>query len=306
MKNNLTYEVIIIGGSYSGLAAAMALGRAGRTVLVIDAQEPYNRQTPYSHNFLTQDGIPPHEIAALGKEQVKKYTTVTFLNDRAEKATKTEKGFLIQTQSGLSIGAQKIILATGIRDIIPKIEGFQACWGTSALHCPYCHGYEVKGLPTGILGNSEAGFELAKLISNWTDNLTLFTNGKSTLSAEQTTLLKLHHIEVDERIIQKLLHNSGYLEGIEFQDHSHRAIKALYVKPKFTLHNSITTDLGCALTEEGYIQVDAQQKTSVPGIYASGDSTSRMRTVANAIATGTTAGMMLNKEWVEEQFNLKK
>lgn len=306
MKNNLTYEVVIIGGSYSGLASAMALGRAGRTVLVIDAHEPCNRQTPYSHNFLTQDGTPPHEIAALGKEQVKKYTTVTFLNDRAEKATKTEMGFLIQTQSGLSIGAQKIILATGIRDVLPQIQGFKACWGISVLHCPYCHGYEVKGLPTGIFGNGEVGFELAKLISNWTDNLTLFTNGKSTLSAEQTALLHLHQIEVDERIIQKLLHNSGYLEGVEFQDTTRRAIKTLYVKPKFTLHNSMTTDLGCALTDEGYIQVDALQRTSVRGIYACGDNTSRMRTVANAIATGTTAGMMLNKEWVEEQFNLKK
>ena len=302
MKKKKEYEVIIVGGSYSGLAAAMALGRALRKVLVIDSDLPCNRQTPYSHNFITQDGKPPKEIATLAMQQVKNYATVAFLNDLAIHGTKTENGFEIQTKHGKTIAAKKLIFATGIKDLIPNLEGFSECWGISVLHCPYCHGYEVKGLPTGILGNGESGFELAKLISNWTQDLSIFTNGKAIFTTEQLTLLDRQNIKIEERGIQKIKHSKGLVESIAFKDKSQTPIQALYARLPFTQHCALPEHLGCAINEEGYIKVDALQKTSIQGVYVCGDNSSRMRTVANAVSTGTTAGMMLNKEIIEESF----
>lgn len=164
MNDRKQFDVIIIGGSYAGLAAAMALGRALKNVLIIDAGKPCNRQTPYSHNFLTQDGKTPREISTIAKQQVLAYNTITFFDGFATKGVKINNGFEIQTEIGEKFTAAKLVLATGIKDIIPEINGFSQCWGISVLHCPYCHGYEVKNETTGILGNGDYGFEFSKLI----------------------------------------------------------------------------------------------------------------------------------------------
>ena len=296
------FDVIIVGGSYSGLAAAMALGRALKYVLVIDDGMPCNKQTPHSHNFITQDGKPPKEIAALAKQQVERYDTVKFFNGFATNGVKTENGFEIQTASGETFGAKKLILATGIKDIMPNIEGYAECWGISVLHCPYCHGYEVRNERTGILGNGEYGFEFSVLISNWTKDLTLFTNGKSTLTVEQSVKLKSHHIKISETEIEKLEHTNGYLQNIIFKDGTTSSIKAMYAHSPFEQHCPIPETIGCELTDEGYIKTDSLQQTSIHGIFACGDNTTRVRSVANAVAMGTTAGMMVNKEIVFEEF----
>jgi thioredoxin reductase len=193
------FDVIIVGGSYSGLAAGMALGRALRQVLIIDSGKPCNRQTPYSHNFITQDGKTPAEIAKIAWQQVEKYDTVRFFNGLAIKGTKTENGFEIQVSAGGTFSAKKVIFATGIKDIMADIDGYAECWGVSVLQCPYCHGYEVRNEKTGILGNGDYGFEFSGLISNWTKDLTLFTNGKSSLTAEQTARIEKHNIEIVEK-----------------------------------------------------------------------------------------------------------
>ncbi|MEO7211506.1 NAD(P)/FAD-dependent oxidoreductase [Mucilaginibacter sp.] len=302
MKKPENFDVIIIGGSYSGLAAAMALGRALRKALVIDNGVPCNRQTPYSHNFITHDGMQPAQISAIAKQQVAAYETVSFFNGIAAKGVKTINGFEIQTGTGETFSAQKLIFATGIKDLLPDIDGFAECWGISVIHCPYCHGYEVRHEKTGIFGNGEFGFELAKLISNWTKDLTLFTNGASTLTADQMAKLDQHNIKVVEKVSEKLIHVKGQLQYILFKDNSKAAVKALYAPSPFQQHCPIPEALGCALNAEGYLQTDSFQKTTVDGIYACGDNTNRMRTLANAVATGTTAGMVLNKEIITENF----
>jgi thioredoxin reductase len=303
MKDNEKFDVIIIGGSYSGLSAGMALGRALRKVLIIDSGKPCNMQTPHSHNFLTQDGKTPKEIATLARQQVEKYDTVQFFNGKATKGVKTENGFEIETESGETFEAQKLIFATGIKDNLPDIDGFAACWGISVIHCPYCHGYEVRNEKTGIIGNGDYGFEFSTLISNWTNDLTLFTNGTSTLTTEQAEKLKRHYIKIVETGVERLEHSDGHLQNIIFKDGTKVAIKAAYTRSPFEQHCPIPEYLGCELTEDGYIRINQLHKTTVGGVFACGDNVTRIRTVANAVAMGTTTGMMVNRELIEEKFN---
>lgn len=302
MTERKKFDVIIIGGSYSGLAAAMALGRALRQVLIIDSGKPCNASTPHSHNFLTQDGNAPATIATIAKQQVEKYNTVHFFKGLATHGVKNEYGFEIHTAAGEIFYARKLIFATGIRDILPGIDGFAACWGISVLHCPYCHGYEVSNQKTGILGNGEYGYELSRLISNWTNDLTLFTNGMSTLMAEQKEQLVKHRIKIVEKEVERLEHINGYLQNIIFRDGTKYSVKALYAPGPFEQHCLIPKSLGCELTGDGYIKVDPFQETTVEGVFACGDNIAKMRTLANAVATGTTAGMMVNKKIIFEEF----
>ena len=152
------------------------------------------------------------------------------------------------------------------------------------------------------MSNGEHGFELCKLISNWTKDLTLYTNGKSILTAEQTLKLASHHIQIEETEIDRLEHQNGYVQNIHFKDGTTKSIKAIYAPTSFEQHCTIPMALGCEFTDEGYIKIDTMQKTSIHGVFACGDNTTRMRTVANAVAMGTLAGMMVNKEFVSEMF----
>lgn len=302
MIQSKNFDVIIAGGSYSGLAAAMALGRALRSVLIIDSGNPCNRQTPHSHNFITQDGNTPHEITALARQQVAKYSTVAFMSDTVLYSARVNDGFEVETASGETFRARKLVFATGIKDILPGIPGMAECWGISVLHCPYCHGYEVRNERTGILVNGDSAFEFCGLIDHWAHDLTLFTNGPSTLTAEQTAVLTKHSIAIVETEIDALRHSNGYIQYVNFKDGTSQAIKALYTRVPFVQHCEIPLLLGCELTDEGYIRIDAMQRTTVPGVFACGDNTTRMRTVANAVAMGTTTGMMVNRELIIEEF----
>lgn len=302
MTNNNHFDVIITGGSYAGLAAAMALGRALKKVLVIDDGKPCNRQTPHSHNFLTNDGKTPAEIAALANLQVKRYDTVSFFNGRATSANRTEEGFQLQLAGGEIFTAKKLVFATGIKDLPAPISGLAECWGISVIHCPYCHGYEVRNEKTGILGNGDTAYDFTKLISNWAKDLTLFTNGTAIFGSEQIKKLQEHRIEVVEKQIEKLEHNNGHLRRIIFKDGSSSSIAALYAPAPFEQHCKIPESLGCELTEEGYIKIDSSLETTIKGVFAIGDNASKMRTVANAVAMGTSAGMVISKKMILEVF----
>ncbi len=293
---------MIVGGSYSGLSAAMALGRALRNVLIIDSGLPCNRQTPHSHNFITQDGEKPAFIAEKAKAQVLKYDTVRFLNDRAISGKKTEDGFVIATQKDEVFTAQKLVFATGVKDIMPDMDGFAACWGISVIHCPYCHGYEVRNEKTGILANGDIAFHYAQLLRNWTKDLTIFTNGKSTLTAEQTERIEKHGIAVIDKEISALQHEKGQLEQVVFKDQSTFKLTAIYARADSEQHCKIPEQLGCEFSEQGLLTVNMFQKTTVDNVFACGDNSSPFRAVSHAVAAGTTAGAALNNEMTEEEF----
>ena len=299
------FEVVIIGGSYSGLSAAMALGRSLRKVLIIDNGKPCNRQSPHSHNFITQDGEQPGEIAGKAKAQVLKYETVLFHQDTVTRVDKSTATFQVTTKQGKRITAQKILFATGLKDILPALPGFADCWGISVLHCPYCHGYEVKGQPTGILANGDMAFHYVQLVTNLTDRLTIYTNGIADFSAEQIRLIRYHNIRIVEQKIKALQHENGQLKQLYAEDHSVHPVTVLYARPPVEQHSGLPATLGCNLTEQGLLILDNNQQTNIPGVYACGDN-SAFRSVATAVATGSQAGAAINRTLSVEHFNLKQ
>lgn len=294
------YDVIIIGGSYAGLSAALALGRAIRKVLVIDSGKPCNRQTPHSHNFLTQDGNTPAAIAAIGKLEVERYPTIEFLKDVVTNVSGENNDFEVFTVSGQTYNARKLIFSTGVKDLMPEIPGFSSCWGISVIHCPYCHGYEYRDQLTGILANGDTAFEMSLMIYNWTKQLTVFTNGKSALTNEQTQKLLERNIQVIEGTFKEIIHLDGFLNSILLTDGSSHILNVLYARPPFEQHSLVPQQIGCEINALGYIQVDEFQKTSIAGIFAAGDNTSKFRAVSAAVAAGGKAGALINHELVAE------
>jgi thioredoxin reductase len=302
MTDTKDFEVIIIGGSYAGLSAAMALGRSLRSVLIIDGGLPCNRQTPHSHNFITHDGEKPGEIVKKAKADVLKYDTVSLLNDTAISGKKVEDSFIISTQSGKEFHAKKIIFASGIKDTMSEIKGFAECWGISVVHCPYCHGYEFRGKNTGILANGARAFHLAAMVNNLTDKLTIFTNGKADFTEEQTIKIRQHNIAIIEATITEVEHKNGLIKSVIFSDGTSRPFDALYAALPFTQHSDIPASLGCELTEHGHIKVSSFQETNINGVFACGDNSNMMRSVALAVSTGNVAGAVVNGKLVEEKF----
>jgi thioredoxin reductase len=295
-----TVDVVIVGGSYAGLSAAMSLGRAIRQVVVIDSGQPCNWQTPHAHNLITHDGSAPGHIRSLAKEQVLAYPTVRFESDTVTTITGKSNDFVVETASGQVIRAKKILLAAGVRDLLPPIEGFAACWGISVIHCPYCHGYEYRAQPTGILVNGPTALDFGKLIRNWTKELTIFTNGTPTYEPEHGQQIEMLDIKVESRPIQQLVHTDGVLEHVLFTDGSRQPLPALYARVPFEQHFPLSPALDCKLTETGLIQTDEFRHTSVPGVYAAGDNSTMLRSVASAIAMGSIAGAMINHELIAE------
>jgi thioredoxin reductase len=296
------FDVIIVGGSYAGLSAAMALGRALRNVLIIDSGKPCNKQTPHSHNFITHDGATPSFISGKAKEQVMEYSSVTFYNGVAVSGKKLQGKFQIGTEDGSLFYGSRLLFTTGVMDVMPSIDGFAACWGISVLHCPYCHGYEVRNTPTGIIANGDMAFEFARLINHWTKDLTLLTNGPSCLSPAQIQKVEAHSIRVIETPIERIDHVDGYIKSLQFHDGSQIDLKAIYARPQLTQHCTIPHDLGCEFTEQNLLRVDAFQRTTIAGVFAAGDNSTLMRSVALAVASGGFAGASINKELIDERF----
>src|SRR5690606_36268689 len=192
----------------------------------------------------------------MAKKQVKKYDSVHFFDGFASEGNKMGNQFEIKTQSGHTFLCKKLIFASGIRDIMPDIKGFSDCWGKTAIHCPYCHGYEFKKKKTGIFAQADRAFHLASLVNNLTDKLTILTSGASHFSPEQINKLGQHDITIDEREIVEIEHQNGQMQKVVFQNGEKLDLDALYAAVPFEQHSQIPMDLGCELNEQGYIKTD--------------------------------------------------
>tara|TARA_R110002049_G_C9159982_1_gene560918 strand:+ start:656 stop:1657 length:1002 start_codon:yes stop_codon:yes gene_type:complete len=296
------FEVIIIGGSYAGLSAAMTLGRSLRKTLIIDSGKPCNRQTPHSHNFLTQDGSTPKEISEIAISQISKYDRIKFYDGLAVSGKKTKKGFEITTSKADVFTAKKLVFAAGVKDLIPDIKGFEECWGISVVHCPYCHGFEIRNKKTAIIANGERAFHLASLVNNLTKEITILTSNAKDFKEDQLEKLKRNNIQIIEKEISAIDHQNGQLEKIVFKDGSSEKFECAYASIPFEQNSDIPKELGCKLTEHGHIEVNFMQKTTEEGIFACGDNSSMMRSVAIAVYGGNVTGAMINNELTQENF----
>lgn len=289
MNQTPQLDTIIIGGSYAGLSAALSLGRLSKKVLLIDAGNPCNQSAPKSYNFLTQNGNSPQQILATAKQQVLAYATVSFINDEVISLTGTDGNFEVSTKTGQSFYAKKILFATGVKDVLPAIPGYSDCWGLSIVHCPYCHGHEFSGKVAAIYADGEAARQLVYLLATMHPNLTLITSS----SADDFDFGD--QVKIIQQEIETIHHHHGQLQSITFSNGATLALDVLYTDPSFEQHSKLPETIGCELTDKGVIYIAADQQTSIDGIYACGDCTSVMRSIATAVASGNLAGAIINK-----------
>ncbi len=287
----MTYEIAIVGGSFAGHAAAIQLGRARRRVLLVDAGRPRNRFAATSHGFLGQDGVRPADIVATAARQLAKYATVEQRTGEAVDAAPFEGGFRIALADGREETARRLILATGVRDILPEVTGVAERWGVSALHCPYCHGYELEQRPVGVLASGPTAFHHGMLLPDWGPT-TLFTQGLFEPDAQQLAALAARGAAVERTPVVELLGPAPALEAVRLADGRAVPVAGLFLAPKAVPASDLAERLGCRF-EDGptgpYIATDERRQTSVPGAFAAGDAASPMPNATLAAASGVMA-----------------
>ncbi|MEZ2328311.1 NAD(P)/FAD-dependent oxidoreductase [Mesorhizobium sp. RCC_202] len=296
----MQYDVIVIGGSFAGLSAAMYAARARRKVLVIDAGEPRNRFAEHSHGFFGQDGREPAAILAEGRRQLLAYPTAKVIAGRADQAMVAKGGFEIRTADGEGFDAARLVLATGVRDILPDVPGLAAQWGRTVLHCPYCHGYEVAGGPLGVLATGPMSLHQAELISDWGD-VTLFANGLFEPDAEQAQALEKRKIRFEPAEVAELKDDGDGGLVVRLDGNRSDGVRPLFTAPRNEMVSPLAEQLGCAFNEGPLgraIVVDDKQQTSVPGVFAAGDAARMMHNIAFAVSGGAMAGVAAHQSLV--------
>jgi thioredoxin reductase len=301
MHNN-EFDVVIIGGGSAGLSAALVLGRSLRNVLVCDNGEPRNLPSHSMHSFLSRDGTNPIDFLRIARDQLKLYDTVKIRNIEVKQVNRNDKSlFDIELADSTRVTSRKILLSTGIIDELPRIQGFSELWGKAVLHCPYCHGWEVRDKPLAVYGRGQDGLSLALLISNWSDNLVLCSNGPVNLEEKDHKILASKHIEIYEQNIDRLEYSSvDKLERIVFVDGSSLKREAIFIRPTQRQRNSLSVQLECSMTESGKIRIDEIGRTTVPGVYAAGDAVRTRQKVIMAASDGVNAAITINQDMVDE------
>ncbi|MET0268148.1 MAG: NAD(P)/FAD-dependent oxidoreductase [Duganella sp.] len=294
-------DVIIIGGSFAGLAAALQLGRAGRKVTVLDTGRPRNRFAGHSHGLLGHDHKPPLDILAEARQQLVRYPTVRLVNARAESVSGAIDDFCVITDDNEQLKARRLILSYGVADQMPDVPGFAESWGTSIVPCPYCDGFEVAGQHWGLVWSGPQSYQSARLFRDWTDKLTVFADGHD-IPAEIHAELALRNINVVLGRIVEIARQGGHISTVNLDTHHNVAVDVLFAHPRTRLSASLHEALGLATldTPTGIVlKVDERRQTSMPGIYAAGDlSTPFLPSVTQASSQGAMAGIFAQQSMV--------
>lgn len=294
-------DVIIIGGSFAGLAAALQLGRARRKVTVLDTGLPRNRFAGHSHGLLGHDHKPPLDILAEARKQLARYPTIKLVSARADSVSGATDDFSVLTRDGESLRARRVILSYGVADQMPDIPGFAESWGTSVVPCPYCDGFEVAGRHWGLVWSGPQSHNQARLFRDWTDKLTVFADGHGIPTDIRADLARRKIPVVDGRVIG-IAHSKGHINTVNLDTGSHVAVDILFAhprtRPSASLHESL--DLATVDTPTGIVlKVDERRVTSAPGIYAAGDlATPFLPSVTQASSQGAMAGIFAQQSMV--------
>lgn len=296
----MSYDCIVVGGGPAGLSGAMMLGRCRRSVLVCDIGEPRNAAAAGLHNYLTRDGIGPLEFLRLAHEEVRRYLTVEFRRAKVVDAERTPSGFTVVCADGSRHHSRKLLLATGVVDELPEIEGLEQLYGTSVHHCPYCDAWEWRDQPLAVYGRGEEGPALALGLTVWSREVVLCTDGASDLPDDALKELSRAGIEIREERIVRIEGREGKLERIVFDEGPPLSRRALFVCSGHHQRSNLAEKLGCRFTQKGAVDTGACEATNVPGLYVAGDSSKDAQFVIVAAAEGAEAGMAINKTLLKE------
>ena len=290
------YDVVIVGGGAAGLSAALVLGRARRRVAVIDAGTPRNAPAAHMHGFLSRDGMPPADLLAAARAELRSYA-VGLIDDRVVEIT---DGFRLQLAGGHTVRARRLLLATGAVDELPDIPGARERWGRDFLHCPYCHGWEVRDQPIGVLGTGPGSVDHAHLLRQWSDDVIFFAHTYP-ITASERAALHARGVRVVDGLVARFLVTDDRLNAVQLTDRSAVPRAAVFIRP--ALHPSadgLIDALGCEVDQGGFVRVDANGRTSVFGVWAAGNVANPRAQVITAAGEGSAAAIAINADLVEE------
>ncbi|MBT1065432.1 NAD(P)/FAD-dependent oxidoreductase [Bowmanella sp. Y26] len=298
-------QVLIIGGSFAGLSAAIQLVRARKQVIVIDSGKPRNRFASHSHGFFGLDGETPHDIHQKALAKLLPYPDFTLHQGEVVNLVKDAEGFTATLADNTSVDASKIILATGLHEQLPDIPGLASRWGKTVLHCPYCHGYENRDRPLGVLATSPLSVHQAKLIPDWGPT-TYFSQGQFPLEPDVQKMLEKRGVRIEQTPVTEIIGNAPEISAVRLQDNRQLCINALYVGPTTRMASPLAEQLGCEF-EPGLmgplVKIDESQQTSVLGVYAAGDIAIPMQNATLASASGVMAGVHVHHALIQMQLN---
>ena len=304
------YDVVVIGGGAAGLSAALVLTRARRRVAVVDAGQPRNAPAARMHGFLGSDGLPPGELLAAGRDEVARYGghlisgTVVSVTPSASAAIASRGHFDVALDDGRSLRTRRVLVTTGLRDDLPDIPGVRERWGRDLLHCPYCHGYEVRDQPVGVLGGTPEAIAHANLVRQWSDDVVLFADG-TVLTADQREQLVARAVGVVDAPVARLVIEDDRLTGVELDYRPDRCRGPQCSSgPASYPTTACSTALGCASHDNGWVVADATGRTSVPGVWAAGNAVNPRAQVITAAGEGSSAAIAINNDLVEEDVAL--
>ncbi|MFC5183521.1 NAD(P)/FAD-dependent oxidoreductase [Actinomadura harenae] len=298
MNENM-HDVVVIGGGAAGLSAGLVLARARRRITILDGGAPRNAPAAHMHGFLSRDGMPPAALLEAGRAELAGYGVepITARVDEVAREDGPEPAFTVRLTGGASLRARRILVATGLRDELPDLPGLRERWGKDVLHCPYCHGYEVRDRPIGVLATGPMAVHQTLLVRQWSSDVVLFGQGRE-ISPEDRERLAARGVTIREGQVKRVVADDDGLRGVELADGRVVDRGALFVQSTMIPNDGLLTGLGCA-REDGLVRTDGKGRTAVPGVSAAGNVVNPHAQVIMAAAEGSAAAMALNADLVE-------